>query len=686
MEVLRAQMRELEIRKRQLEESKSSSTSPVDQSPKASQSERYTERPSGSRNGVRVGSVVYGMYSLPFFIIHLFHFLRTTRPHLELPISIYANSMNSPPRMPTDTLDAGFLPPHQEVHFLALFWRTHYFSFPILNEGQVRREYQALVAGGSPEATRKPSPLIDIILALCIQLGKFHINRAGDSLAHNAGTPKSTYSSLDGIQYYIRCQEAIDQTIESPTIVTVQCYVLSTIYMYEAGFLNRALVVAGKAVGVAMLLGLPNEPPASDPEPEKEVSRRTWWSLFALDTMLSMEGGRMPMIGLSATACHLPSDSPEIAQWLAPHYRHDDACPSWLGFQTQMLRFLQAVRAVHSAFSCKYDDVVNDGHYAAFVNNDQAREECARFLTEPMKEIDAWARDVPQGYYVPRKEGKPFSTDSFVLDLDPNPNILVHCQCQRLLIELQYHHQCMCLYRPFICLAAPPDISTPMSDSKATTSLNHAMALTAMAYQALTTSEALYGVYRVFRWQKTALFTMLGYAYTFPLSHSMAAIRKTVEMGLAVIEMYINMIPDAAPTARIVRILADDMNAVTIGFLTNGSWSSSSSSWLTPLGTADLIVGASQTATKLSTTPVPSTSAASLTKSQDSQDISMQEVATTTTPPQASSAPAATDETFNFCQLDIESLPVISDLESQWDAMDTFWTNLDLAENPPTDP
>ncbi|KAI2620448.1 fungal-specific transcription factor domain-containing protein [Hypoxylon sp. NC1633] len=508
-------------------------------------------------------------------------FLQTTRhrTELDLDISTCVGTAHAlpPPPLSRESLAISYFRPAQEVYFLDLFWQTHYFSYPILHEAQFRQEYTALVADSIPGEPRRASPLVDIILALCIQLGSFFLRPTSDSQTDGSKPLERSCPSLAGYQYYQRCQDAIDQTIESPSITAVQCYIFSIVYLYEAGLLNRAQVVAGKAIMMAMMLGLPNEPVSSDPEPQREVARRTWWSLYILDANLSMEVGRPPIIGPSHSTCHLPVDSPDVARWLAPHYPYDEACPTWLGFQTQTLRLLDAVRSIRSAFYAKYDTVVGENDYKSFVANSSSREECARVLAEKMKELDAWTKQVPAGYYVTRKDGQPYSTDRSPLELNPGPNVLIHCQRQRLLLELQYHQYCMSLYRPFISFTSSSEMPTPISDSQAAAALNHAMALTSMIHQAVTSSEALSGIYHVFRWQKNALFTMLGFAYTFPVNHSMAAIRKTIDMAVVVIDMYRDTLPEASRVAATARVLALDAGAMIPGLYTTGSSMSSSS-------------------------------------------------------------------------------------------------------------
>ncbi|KAL1866484.1 hypothetical protein Daus18300_006719 [Diaporthe australafricana] len=542
---------------------KTSHTKDDPSGPSSRLSEQSTASPSSRP---RVEPSLHGVTSLPSLLARLDDFLEPTRPQLHLDFDLSSCAGNCSQQDINNTQGYGFLNRAQESLYLDFFWQTHYFSFPILNEGQFRSDYKALWADQDAAAPRRPSPLVDIMLALCIQLG---------SSFRRPNADNGSCAPLAGFQYYRRCQESIDQTIESPSITTVQCYIFSIVYLYEAGLLNRAQAVAGKAVMMAMLLRLPNEPRSTEPEPQKEVARRTWWSLYILDGKLSMEVGRPPLLGPTHSTCDLPSDSIEVARWLGPHYSFDDTCPTWLGFQTQTLRLLNAVRLVRSAVYTKYESIVGEHGYREFVENTAAREECAGILTGHMKELDAWAAQVPDGYTVPRRDGHPYSTDRSPIDI--RPDTIVHCQRQRLLLELQYHQCCMSLYQPFITLSPAPDVSTPLSDTKAMAALNHAMALTAIMHQSLTSSEALGGTHHVLRWQKNALFIMLGFAYTFPLSSSIPAASRAIEMAIAVVEMYCESLPQTRSVASVARALADDAGAVTTG-LQSGSESAVDSS------------------------------------------------------------------------------------------------------------
>ncbi|KAI0205343.1 fungal-specific transcription factor domain-containing protein [Astrocystis sublimbata] len=567
-----------------------------------------------ARNGVLVDSVFYGITSWPFFIRRLSHFIQTRRQGLRLDPDLELRTHRPP--WPTVQSEDAFLTRGQESRFLDLFWQTYYFSYPILHEGNLRRDFKDLWDHGGQGTQRKPSPLVDIILALCTQLGASLVrqqtmaspNSSTDNPNVSRDSPRRTSDaqcpSLAGFQYYRRCEEALDVAIENPSIETVQCYIFSIVYLYQAGLLNRAQVVAGKAIMMAMMLGLQTEPPAGQPEPAREMARRTWWSLYILDAHLAIEAARPPMVSSFPSTCHQPSDSDEIANWLSPHYSYDSDCATWVGYQTQMLRLLQVVTGIGSALRAGYDTAVGeDGVYDDFISDAEAREKCARELVEEMKKLDSWVKDVPASYRVPRRDdGQPFSTDRSQIDF--GSNTLIHCQRQRLLLELSYHQYCISLYQPFICHSRDPDIPTPVSDSMASAALNHALTFTSMIRQTLTSCEALNGDYKIFRWQKNAIFTMLGYSYTFPLCASAASIRGNTEAAIAVIDMYRHIHPESGSVATVARTLAEDVNTIVTGLdSSNTNWTSSSSSALTTPRT--ILSAEGQGSTRRPTTGIP---------------------------------------------------------------------------------
>jgi hypothetical protein len=80
-----------------------------------------------------------------------------------------------------DPINAGdYLTPTQEEYFLDVFWQSYYTSCPILDGLEFKKQYQSLWAASARE--RKPSALVDIVLAVCIQYGMAQLPGAGRGL------------------------------------------------------------------------------------------------------------------------------------------------------------------------------------------------------------------------------------------------------------------------------------------------------------------------------------------------------------------------------------------------------------------------------------------------------------------------------------------------------------------------
>jgi hypothetical protein len=98
-----------------------------------------------------------------------------------------------------------FLTHTQEDCFLSLCWRTDHCAFPILNEanfkihhGSLRVDFPAL------GTSRHLSPLVDIVLAICIQYGTADVTR-NDGSQHSKSIVDGSDATIAGRDYYRRC-------------------------------------------------------------------------------------------------------------------------------------------------------------------------------------------------------------------------------------------------------------------------------------------------------------------------------------------------------------------------------------------------------------------------------------------------------------------------------------------------
>jgi hypothetical protein len=80
----------------------------------------------------------------------------------------------------------------------------------------------------------------------------------------------------------------------------------------------------------------------------------------------------------------------------------------------------------------------------------------------------------------------------------------------------------------------------------------HAMALTHMMHQVLTSTSILAGWHEAFQWQWNAAMTLVGFVLAHPHSASTRAVRSTIDLSVAVFEIFGNSFAVAAGAANIM--------------------------------------------------------------------------------------------------------------------------------------
>lgn len=165
-----------------------------------------------------------------------------------------------------------FLTKSEEDYFLNAYWHSYNALVPIVYQPDFEQLYNNLWDKINyeqyPQATRQAYPLIDIVLALCLQYG---MNGA-------LGNQHRTHDAvLEGRRYYERCLHHIRTELEHPHIGTLQCYILCTIYLLNASKVNTAYHMLGLAVRIAYNLGIHKE--LDDPSLKlgrRQLYRRIW--------------------------------------------------------------------------------------------------------------------------------------------------------------------------------------------------------------------------------------------------------------------------------------------------------------------------------------------------------------------------------------------------------------------------
>ena len=440
---------------------------------------------------------------------------------------------------------ATYLSPTQEEYFLDLFWQSYHTSlFPILDEAGFKEHYRSLwTASGN---TRKPSALVDIVVAMCMQYGMSMLPAVKQRVFVD-----NNDAAIAGRWHYRRSQTLLARELESPTVSTLQCHLLCCIYLCCGSFQNMADSACGLAVRAAYMLGLHLDPPETMPQREREMRKRLWWALYVLDSKIGMKLGRPFLLPhLSSATPSLPDDHLEAALQSGSNFAPLGDNVTWLSFNLQQSKLFRAARTVHTAF---YDRSLNVDDGQTIWDDQQALASHAEFIGPYMKGLDEWAADIPVALRTKRQNNAaPFSTDGSTLDIEPFAPLWL--QRQRLLLELMYHNLSANLYRPFISFGPAP--TSTVAEEAAIKCALHAMAVTKITHQVLSTTAILAGWHEAFQLQWNAALTLVGFVLAHPHSASTAAeARKAIDLSVAVFDIFSDSFAVATSAAKIMRDL-----------------------------------------------------------------------------------------------------------------------------------
>lgn len=447
---------------------------------------------------------------------------------------------------PTDSLTGT-----QEDYFLGLFWQSYHCTVQIVDEVDFKEHHKSLWA--TPGKPRKPSALVDIILAICMQYGVASISRGGAIKGPQVDVDAND-ATIAGRWLYRRSQTLLSAELESPSIMTLQCHIFSVYYLCNASYQNMAHSTLALAVRTAHILGLHLEPSESLPRNERELRKRLWWTLYAVESKTCMKLGRPWSAQISQATCSLPADDFELALLSGSNFASYGENVTWLTYSLQNTKLILSARAVYIAFYDKCADVLGANNGTTFYNDSEAMESCAKFLLSSMQCLRTWLHELPDALKTNRKgTGEPFSTDRSPLEVELFAPMWL--QRQRLLLELLYHNLAMNLYRPFISFSTTSGSSTVLSEGHATFCVNHAIAITHIMNQILTETDMLSGWHEAFQWQWNATLSMIGFILAYPFDPSTLSARSAINSAVSVFENFGNKSAIAASAANVTRDL-----------------------------------------------------------------------------------------------------------------------------------
>jgi Fungal specific transcription factor domain/Fungal Zn(2)-Cys(6) binuclear cluster domain len=451
-----------------------------------------------------------------------------------------------------------FLTGMQEDYFLGLFWESYHCTLQILDEGEFREHYRSLWKTSS--SSRKPSALVDIILAVCMQHGLAFLPRENGNSEHDKTVVDGNDATIAGRWYYRRSQMLLNSQLENPTLMTLQCHIFTVLYLCNASYQNMAYNGLAIAVRTAHLLGLHLEPPEDMPRERRELRKRLWWTLFSLESKNCMKLGRPWCAPFSLITCQLPADDRELALISGSNFASYGENLTWLTYTLQMTKMVLATRTVYIAFSDKCAEIAAANSGSSLYKDPQTLEACAEFFRSQMEIIQNWKDQVPEAMKTKRKGGgTPLSTERTMLNVELYAPLWL--QRQRLMLELFHNNLIMNLYRPFICFPStfPTSTnslsSTPIAESHSTSCINHAITITRIMHQILTSSEILSGIHETFHWQWNATVSLIGFILAYPLSPLAAEARDTINSAITVFETFGNHFAVGASAANVTRNL-----------------------------------------------------------------------------------------------------------------------------------
>ncbi|CAK7235021.1 hypothetical protein SCUCBS95973_009129 [Sporothrix curviconia] len=443
-----------------------------------------------------------------------------------------------------------FLSRSQEEALLRLFWEGYHCCIPVVDEVDFRRHYASL---WDPSRTcRKPSALVDIVLALCLQYGYAYIPAAVKaSTDAEPGTPPDDGTSA-GRRYYRRSQSLLLADLESPSLATVQSYIFSTTYLCCASFQNMSHIVLAQAIRAAQAIGLHTEPASDLPSGERELRKRIWWVLWMIDAKISSKLGRPFVVDCAQVTATMFTDNKEAAAYNGATLGSYGAI-TWLTCARQTNLLYRAYMDVFGTLWDTFGAIIHRKGLSCVYNDADAVEECARILWPELHVMKAWAEAVPAELKMPRRGGAAAYCTCVPVEIDDlAPTWL---QRQSVCLELAYHNALVDLTRPFITFYSHPGTYTQAAERLATMCVDHAASYTQIMHHAVTESDLMNNWSEYFCMQWNTAITLVGFILAYPIHEATPKARRALDKAIAVFDVYGASFPVSADAAAITRDL-----------------------------------------------------------------------------------------------------------------------------------
>ncbi|SPJ87824.1 related to transcription activator protein acu-15 [Fusarium torulosum] len=505
-------------------------------------------------------SAWFGPSSLYFFTHRLSTFLSTQTDHMLIHLATNLELHEQPAATqdcskllgPLTGLggDAFFLTPIQEEYFISLYWETYHTSlYAFIDEANFKAHVQSLYVDVPPGSRRKSSALVDIILAMCMQ---YHAS--AKTFDQQRDVLEGNDATMAGRWYYRRAQALMTCEVESPSTSTLQCHILCAVYVCGGSFHNMADTACALAVRTAYMLGLHLDPPSTLPRRERESRRRLWWSVFEIDTKVGIKVGRPFLIRDTHDMPELPSDTFEAAMESGSTFAPIGDNATWLSLNLQRTKLYQIVRTLNLAL---YNSELNFNEGNSVYDDPNTLQDVASIWGPQTSSLTEWTKQIPQSLKTNRKGGTAFSYDGSILDIEQYAPLWL--QRQRLCLELEYHHVCINLHRPFISFSTSQG---SMAAEMAAKCAMHAIELSSITRQVLTNTAILNGWHEAFQWQWSAAMTLVGFVVANFQHPVTIAARCAIKTAVEVLDIFSRSFDAAVKAATIVRTMHTNIEAV----------------------------------------------------------------------------------------------------------------------------
>lgn len=386
----------------------------------------------------------------------------------------------------------------QVLHLLNVYWTRYHSLIPVVSRTQVETLCQTLWAPDGSEL--QSTPLIDGIIALCLKyLDSSGLNRRLIGLRLEQGDPSLTY--------FRRCMAATSQyaAFAEPSLDRLQCYVLMTLYLLDAGEHQPAYNMIGLALRIAQALNIHRGLPDSDPD--AGITHRVWWTILHLNFRCARLIGRPVGLQLTEATCPLPPAN----DFFAYHTRAVSLTGDTLA----------VIEALSRHPSCSHEDRTLQAELRASA------------LSSEVYRLKEWKnQQLRPAIRRPLHVDDRGTHDWIQSAADASPPQLLH----GVLLELQYYDEIIGLHRPFIHFPTGLLIPqrSPQVTAHATTSVTHAMAMVDLAHRIMSTTDILFGRSEVYHWQWNALLTLIGFVMAYPLCIYQPSARHHCQLALEI--------------------------------------------------------------------------------------------------------------------------------------------------------